>query len=179
MTDNADIDPKAHVVDVIDHLAGIAAGSPLSRLRAERPDAARLSQRCFETLLEPDDPAGLNREEREAVALRVAVLSAGAELAAFHRDRLRALGVSDGRVAAIASFPAAPAEGLVSARLAAMLRQTDRVTNEPGSAEAAHIADLAANGLTPRDIVTLGQLIGFLSYHVHVLAGLRALGGIA
>ncbi|MGI8477813.1 MAG: CMD domain protein [Thermomicrobiales bacterium] len=176
MTDEAAV---ADVDDVIDRLAAIAAGSPLSRLRGERPDAARFSQRCFEALLEPDDPAGMSREERETVALRVALLSASVELAAFHRGRLRALGVPDERVAAVASFPAAPAAELVSARLASMLRQTDRVTVEPGSAEAAHIADLAANGLEPRDIVTLGQLIGFLSYQVRVLAGLRALGGIA
>ena len=55
------------------------------------------------------------------------------------------------------------------------MRHTDLLTREPGAATAAQIADLRTVGLSPRDIVTIAQLIAYLSFAVRVLAGLHLL----
>ena len=60
-------------------------------------------------------------------------------------------------------------------RLAAILRHTDLLTTDPGGASRPAIDELRAHGLAARDIVTISQLIAFLSFQVRVLAGLRLL----
>ncbi|HEV7214990.1 MAG TPA: CMD domain protein [Chloroflexota bacterium] len=159
--------------DMLNQWAGIAAGSPLARLRAERADVADAAQGSYQALLEPDDPAGVSRLEREMIALRVAVLTPCPPLVAWHRRRLRDLGADAATLAAIEQFPAGAA---LPARERAVLDYVDRLTRAPGTATAAHVAELQAGGLTPRDIVTIAQLIALLSFEVRVLAGLRLLG---
>jgi len=158
--------------DVINRLAGLAPDSPLARLRAQRPDVMRYAQSSYRTLLEPDDPAGVSRYERELIALRVAVLTPDPAVAAWQRERLATLGASEEVLAAVERFPDGAALG---ARETAILRHTDRLTLEPGAARPVHLAELKAAGLGPRDIVTIAQLIAFLSFEVRVLAGLRLL----
>lgn len=158
--------------DIINELAGLTPGAPLAQLRAERPEAVRAAQASYLTLLEPGDLAGVSRDEREMVALRVALLTPDVALAEWHRARLRDLGVDDATVTAVAQFPA---DGALSPRAIAILRHTDLLTHEPGASTPDHIAALKATGLTPRDIVTLSQLIAYLSFEVRLLAGLRLL----
>ncbi len=158
--------------DLINRLAGLAPDAPVARLRAGRPEVVRHAQGSYLALLEPDDPAGVSRREREMVGLRVAVLTPDAALAAWHRERLRAVGADDATVAAIERFPGGDA---LSARERAVLEHTDRLTREPGAATPAHIAALKEAGLTAPDIVTISQLIAYLSFAVRALAGLRLL----
>lgn len=158
--------------DVIDQLAGIVPDSPRGQLRARRPEVVRAAQGSYRALLEPDDPAGVRHHEREMIALRVAVLTPSPAVATWHRARLRDAGASDAVVEGIERFPDGPA---LSPREAAILRYTDRLTREPGTAGPAHIADLKAAGLRPREIVTIAQLIAYLSFAVRLLAGLRLL----
>ncbi|HEU5097419.1 MAG TPA: CMD domain protein [Roseiflexaceae bacterium] len=155
--------------DIIHELAGIDPGSPLHQLRSQRPDVARYAQGSYLALLEPEDPAGVSRVERESIALRVALLSSNAALAGHHRARLRQLGATE-TLAAIEQFPAGPA---LPDRLAAILRHIDLLTLDPAGASRQAIEALRANGLGARDIVTISQLIAFLSFQVRVLAGLR------
>jgi uncharacterized protein YciW len=51
----------------------------------------------------------------------------------------------------------------------------DRLTQEPRAADEGDIQALQAAGLGARDIVTIAQLIAFLSFQVRLLAGLRVL----
>lgn len=162
----------AGVQDVINRFAGLTSDSPLGQLRAQRPAVARHAQGSYQALLEPDDPAGVSRYERELIALRVAVLTPSPPLAAWHRARLSDLGASEAALAAVERFPDGPP---LSPREAAIVRHTDRLTLEPGAAGPAQIAELKAAGLHPRDIVTIAQLIALLSFQVRVLAGLRVL----
>ena len=159
--------------DLLNQWAGIAPDAPLARLRAERADVTGAAQRSYQILLEPDDPAGVSRQEREMIALRVALLTPCPPLVAWHRRRLRALGASDGAIAAVEQFPAGPMQ---PARERAVLDYVDRLTSAPGTATAAHLAELKAAGLAPRDIVTIAQLIALLSFEVRALTGLRLLG---
>jgi CMD domain protein len=159
--------------DTIDQIAGLAAGSRLAQLRAERPEVALHAEGSYQALLEPADPAGVSRFERESIALRVAVLTPSPPVAAWHRDRLRKLGATEQNLAAIERFPEGSA-GL-SAREVAILRHTDRLTLAPAAASPAQIAELKEVGLSPRDIVTIAQLITFETFQIRVLAGLRLL----
>lgn len=162
----------AGAADVIDHLAGIAPDSPLARLRAARPEVMRAARGSHEALLTPADPAGVSLQERAMIALRVAVLTPSAAATAWYRERLRGLGASDAAVAAVERFPDGPA---LPAREAAILRHTDRLTTAPRAATPAHLAELKAAGLGPADIVTIAQLIAFVSFQVRAVAALRAL----
>jgi CMD domain protein len=163
----------ANATDVISKLAEITARSPLAQLRAQRPDVARYAEGSYRALLEPDDPAGVSRLERDMIALRVAALTPSRPVAGWHRARLRQIGASDVVIAAIEHFPAG--EGL-SARQIAILRHVDLLTSAPGEATPEHVAALKAVGLGPRDIVTIAQLISFESFQVRVVAALRLLG---
>ena len=158
--------------DVINRFAGLRPDSPLAHLRAQKPEVVRSAQESYRALLEPDDPAGVSRYERESIALRAAVLTSSAAVAVWHRARLRELGASDAALAAIEQFPNGP---VLSPREEAIVRHTDLLTRKPGAATAAQIADLQAVGLSPRDIVTIAQLIAYLSFEVRVLAGLHLL----
>jgi len=162
----------ADAPDVLNYFAGLAPDSSLAQLRAQRPEVVRYAQGSYDALLDPDDPASVSLSERDMIALRVAVLTPSPAVAAWHRDRLRARGASDTTLAAIEQFPAGSA---LSPRVRVILRHTDRLTREPGAATPAHLAEMKAAGLSPRDIVTIAQLIALLSFQVRVLAGLRLL----
>jgi CMD domain protein len=157
---------------VINQLAGIGFDSPLGQLRAQRPEIVRYAQGSYDALLEPEDLAGVSRYERELIGLRVAYLTNTPALTVWHRDRLRSLGASDTELAQIEDFPQ---QSGLSARQIAILEHTDRLTRTPLLATPEHIAELKAAGLSARDIVTISQLIAFLSFQLRTLVGLRVL----
>ena len=55
--------------DILDALAGLPPEMPLQALRAARADVVRYAQGSYLALLEPADPAGVSRVERELIAL--------------------------------------------------------------------------------------------------------------
>ena len=125
MAQTTDSKSATEGTDIISELAGIAPDAPLAAVRAERGDVTRYTQSSYEALLEPDDLGGVSREEREAVALRVAALTGSAPLVTYHRDRLRALGIDAGVVEQFSDGAA------LSPRLTAILRHTDLLTRTP------------------------------------------------
>ncbi len=163
-------------MDVIRAVAGIAPGSALAALRRERSDAMHHTEGSYAALLDPAEPAGVSRAERHLIALRVAILNDDAPLAGHFRERLRLTETSGATIAAVERFPDGAA---LPQRLTTIMRHVDLVTREPRTATPTHVAELQAAGVTPRDIVTIAQLIAFVSYQVRLLAGLRLLGGAA
>lgn len=164
--------PDTAETDILNTLAGIAPGSALAATRALRPDVVRHTQGSYDALLTPAEPVGLTLAERAKVALRVARLEGNATLADHYRHQLTQLDVHGETIAGVEQFPAGPT---LEPRVAAILQHVDRLTNEPGSATQAHLAALQAHGLSVREIVTLSQLIAFLSFQVRVLATVNAL----
>jgi len=158
--------------DVINQLAGIADDSPLGRLRASRDVAFKAAQGSFRALLEPEELGGVSRLEREAVAYRVGLLERSAPVIALHRAQLEAAGATPEEIAAIESFP--EGEGR-SPHLTAILTHTDLLTREPKAASPEALDALREAGLSTRDIVTVSQLIAFVSFQVRLLATLRIL----
>ena len=159
--------------DVIDHLAGIAPGSKLAQLRAARPALVAATQGSHEALFEPEDLGGVSHRERDGLALRVAVLTPSPELVTWHRERLAARGAD---AATIAAFEQGPGGTGLTAREVALLRHADILANTPGKATPGDIAALQAAGFSPRDIVTISQLIAFVSFQARLLVGLRLIG---
>lgn len=146
--------------DIVDAVAGITPGSPLAALRAERPEILRHTQGAYRALLEPSDPGRLSLSERAGIALAVAEDHADQELAGYYRRLL-------------ASFGQGPLEG---ARWQAIRAHVELMTLSPGEAGPADIAELRSEGLTEREIVTVAQLVAFVSYQARVLTGLRLIG---
>lgn len=161
------------VTDVIDHLAGIAPGSKLAELRAARPVLVKATQGSHEALFEPEDLGGVGHRERDGLALRIAVLTPSPELIGWHRERLAAQGED---AATIAAFEAGPDGPGLTTREVALLRHADILANTPGEASPEAIAALKAAGFGPRDIVTISQLIAFVSFQARLLVGLRLVG---
>ncbi len=159
--------------DVIDRLAGIAPGSKLAELRAARPVLVKATQGSHEALFEPEDLGGVSHRERDGLALRVAVLTPSPELVGWHRERLSAQGED---AATIAAFEQGPDGAGLTPREVALMRHADILANTPGDASPEAIAALKAAGFTPRDIVTLSQLISFVSFQARLLVGLRLVG---
>ncbi|AQZ61346.1 unnamed protein product [[Actinomadura] parvosata subsp. kistnae] len=187
------------ITDVIDHLAGITPGSSLDRLRDRRPDAREHAQRGYDALFTPDDEGEVTLVERDAVAAFVTGLHQDLTVARFYADRLAELspgllkaveteieagratgpyGVYEGALAAEslegpryrASDPAA-----LGVRLAAAFEHAHLLVFRPREARADALRDLRAAGWSETGVVTLSQLVAFLSFQVRVVTGLRLL----
>jgi alkylhydroperoxidase domain protein len=143
-------------VDVIDALAGVADGSTVARLRRERAAATEHAQGSYRGLFDPDEVVGLTRGERFEVAVRVAEVHASAVAAGHFRERLGASAASE--------------------RLPVLLRHAELLGAHPRDATLDGLQALANAGLSTREIVTLSQLIAFVSFFVRVLRALELLG---
>lgn len=192
--------------DVIDTLAGIAPGSPLDAVRQARPEARQHAQASFDGLFAPLDATGFTIAERWAVAAFIAALHDRAETRRFYThgllDHDAALGeailAEAARAAAAAprgpagryppgplsredsaalAFRADPAG--IGARLAAALDHVHMLLFHPRDASPAHLQRLVDAGWTTPAIVTLSQLVAFLSFQIRVVAGLRAMAEAA
>jgi len=160
--------------DVIDTLAGLAPDSPLWKLRRERPEVVTHLQGSDDAIFAPADDGGLTRAERAAAALRSSELLRDDVLVQHYRARLAALDPK--------GVLAKTVEGgaqLTDARWDAIVAHVDLVTRGPGAAAREDIESLTAAGLSSHAIVSLSQLIAFVSFQSRVLAGLRMLKGAA
>jgi uncharacterized peroxidase-related enzyme len=160
--------------DLIEDVLGIGPDSPLGALRRRRPEALRHAEGAYRELVLPEDPGGVGRGERAAIALRVALREGEAALAA----RFRALLGREGAWAAIAAAEdLGGGGGDAGPPLAALLRHADLVAARPADCGQGEIDALRAIGLSPRDVVAVTQLVSFVPYQVRLLAGLRAMQG--
>ncbi|MFT4135573.1 CMD domain protein [Microbacterium sp.] len=187
--------------DIIDLLAHVAPGGSLDAVRARRSQARENAQRSFEVLLEPADPGSFPLAQRYAVAAFVAQLHGlGAE---FYRDlladeapelveavaraagdgertgpygRYREPGLVAESVAGDAWTPDAALAALLGERLSAALAHAQLLVYRPRESSPGALAALVAAGWSADDIVTLSQLVAFLSFQLRTAWGLRVLG---
>jgi CMD domain protein len=190
--------------DVIDLLAGIEKGSRLDRVRAERQQARDNAQKSYQALFAPKFPGGVTAEERYAVAAFVAGLHREARVLAFYLDGLAAQSASQGVSEAVKAeimrgaadgpygrYPRGPLtvedkagpvhqiseanRRILRARLSAALEHAHLLVFHPRDASPAALQSLLDAGWSTTDIVTLSQLVAFLSFQIRVIAGLRVL----
>lgn len=142
--------------DILAELAEISPGSPLAEARAVRDAATRHAQGSYEVLFSQQDE-DFPPDERFAVAAKVAKLHQADALAAHYAG----FGLADP----------------TSARLTPALAFARLLTFSPVEATPAALQALTRGGWTPRGIVTLAQLIAFVSFQSRLLNGLRLLNG--
>jgi CMD domain protein len=188
--------------DIIDHLAGIASGSNLDTIRARRLQARENAQKSYLALFEPADFGAVAAYERYAIAAFVAGVHEQPTVATFYLNKLadrpelvEALkaeierGKTKGPYGA---FPAGPLSvedttGLIyrvaadrkpvfGAELAAALEHAHLLVFRPRDAAPAAMQALLDAGWSTNAIVTLSQLVAFLSFQVRSVVGLRTLG---
>lgn len=188
--------------DIIDLLAGIRPGDALSHVRDARAQARENAQRSFEALLEPAVAGTFPLAERYAVAAFVAELHGFAQAVDFYRDLLDDEGASLTPVVAAAADsaraqgpygryrePALRSEGVdgprwapapataeaLGQRLTAALAHAHLLVFRPREARPEHLRALVAAGWSADDIVTLSQLVAFLTFQLRSAWGLRVL----
>jgi CMD domain protein len=191
--------------DIIDHLAGIEPGSSLDGIRARRLQARDNAQKSYLALFEPVDFGDVAAAERYAIAAFVAGIHGEPDAASLYLARLAKAADRSELVEAVkaeiergktegpyGAFPAGPlsvedkagliyrvggdARGVLGARLAAALEHAHLLVFRPRDAALAAMQALLDVGWSSTAIVTLSQLVAFLSFQVRSAAGLRTLG---
>jgi len=198
----------ASTPDVIDLLAGITPGSALDTIRAARQQTRDNAQASYLALFEPADTAEASLEERFAVACFVAGLHAQAPEAGFYRDGLAKVAQDPSLADAIGAevargqaegptghFPAGPlsvedregtayripddSRAKLGNRLAAALEHAHMLVIRPRDASADALQALLSAGWSATGIVTLSQLVAFLTFQLRVIHGLRVMAKTA
>lgn len=162
------------MTDIINQLAGITDDSPIGTLRASRDATFGAAAGSYRELITPDDPGGFTVEMRDAVALRIALIERSPSVEAHHRERLAGHNVSAEFIGAIEAFP--DGSSSLDPKLVAALAHTDLLTRSPRDASPEAIDALKKAGFGVRDIISLSQLIAFVSYEVRLLSMMRILG---
>lgn len=187
------------MTDVIDSLVGIAPGSKLDAIRAQRTEARKHAQASYTSLFEPKDLAGVTADERHAIAAFVAGLHGEPKTNAFYAAKLPAA-LSRAVAAEVAAaktkgpyghFPKGPlsvedapgpawkvsdaGRAALGPRLSAAFEHTHMLVFHPRDASASSLQSLLDAGWSTDDIVTFSQLVSFLSYQIRVVAGLGVL----
>lgn len=191
------------IPDIIDHLAGIAPGSRLDEVRAQRPQARENAQKSYLALFEPEVPGNVSALERYAVATFVAGLHRQPAVTGFYALALQRLGrpdisdVIDAEILRGATegpyghYPKGPLsseddegpdyrilpkhEAIIGPRLTAALHHAHLLVLHPRDASRDALQKLLDAGWSTTDIVTLSQLVSFLSFQIRLVAGLRVL----
>ncbi|GAB7531558.1 hypothetical protein PS3A_39700 [Pseudomonas sp. 3A(2025)] len=158
-------------VDLIDRLV-LTPDSHLRDLRQARSKVTLATQGSHDALFAADLSGDLSVVTRLLVALYGASLSRQPQLVEYYRERLLALDVPAEQLSAVQQDDL---NGITDAPLRTVLAYTRTLILAPREGDRAALDGLLAAGLSPLDVVTLGQLIAFISYQVRLVAGLAAL----
>lgn len=172
--------------DIIDALTGITPGDALDAARARRPEARAHAQGSFEALFRPIDASQASLAERAAVALFVARLHGQTAAVEFYGALLRETGGGVGLEPLIVAEAARVSGGeyrvdsveaayALGDRLAAALEHAHFLVMHPRDASRERLGALLADGWSTTGVVTLSQLVSFLTFQLRVIHGLSVL----
>jgi CMD domain protein len=190
--------------DVIDTLVGITEGSPVDLIRRRRPVTRDHAQGSWLALFAPEVLGTFLLKERYAVSLFVVAVSGDSLAEGFYRAGLLGEGGGDwagaldqaveagrtqgpyGRWAHHADLATEGTDGLryrlgadlragLGVRVAAALDHAHLLVFRPREASQADLETLLDAGWSATDVVTLSQLVAFLTFQLRVAAGLRVL----
>lgn len=190
-------------IDVIDHLVGIAPGSRLDAVRAQRQQARDNAQASYRALFQPDDISQVTLAERYALAVFVAGLHHQTNVAGYYETglakhatpaietALHAEIIAGAGTGPYGHYPKGPltpedttgptfrvstaSRAALGPRLAAALEHAHMLVFHPRDAAPPHLQSLLDAGWSTTGIVTLSQLVAFLAFQIRVVFGLRAL----
>lgn len=157
--------------DLVDRLIGLAPGVKTYEVRHFREKVAAATQGSYDALFDPALP-GLSLAERLLVALYATRITPSPLLAAHYRKRVAEAGATPADIAVAESGKPADA---ATPRLAAILEFTRKLIEKPVEGDEAALKTLPAAGVSTPAVVTLSQLVAFLSYQVRLVAGLEAM----
>ena len=196
------------IPDIIDFLVGVEPGSAIDNIRSARPETRLNAQKSYLALFEPTDVSTVTRDERLALAAFVAGLHDSAPIAVFYSAALANGAGSASLVAAVTAesekgrtkgpyghYPAGPlssenTDGLhfrisdfcrtvLGAKLSALFEHAHLLVFRPREASPEALQRLLDAGWTTTGIVTLSQIVAFLSFQIRVVTGLKALSATA
>ncbi|WP_413726786.1 alkylhydroperoxidase domain protein [Sodalis sp. RH16] len=145
--------------DLLDRLANIAPDSPLAAARITRDAATQHIQGSYLALF-ADDGIDFSLPDRLAVARQVAEWHEDSRLTAHYAGRL-----------------SNPDPGTGGSRLQSALHHAERLSRHPSAATPAHLEELRRAGWGPDAIVTLSQLVAYVSFQSRLLRGYRLIAG--
>jgi len=170
---------------------GLQASDPLHATRHARKKVVDATQASYDLFFRPGDvrpgdvrpghvrpgrvrpgDAGLPLAERLLVALHASLLSGSDALARHYRAALAEAGADP---QALAAVEAGCEADLPATRLREMLLFTRKLILRPVEGDEAALRRLKDAGMATPDIVTLAQLVAFLSYQIRLAAGLAAM----
>jgi CMD domain protein len=165
-------------LDLIDQLAALQPGGATHLLRHQRDKVALATQGSYDGLFDPALP-GVTLLERLQVSLFACRISNADALAAHYRSRLQELSTdaieNKAAQALIEAGVSAELASLPDVRLRAMLNFTRTLILTPVEGDKAALLALSAAGISTPAVVTLAQLIAFLSYQIRLVSSLAAL----
>jgi CMD domain protein len=188
--------------DIIDRLVAIEPGSRLDQIRAVRPQARENTQKSYLALFQPGDFGGFPLAERLAVAAFVAGVHREPASTEFYTTAISSSGpdladiiAQEAKRGAVQGpyghYPAGPLSSedkpgvayrvedshrkRLGERLAAGLEHAHLLVFHPRDASQEALSALLKAGWSTTDIVTLSQLVAYLSFQIRVVAGLREL----
>ncbi|AGF73253.1 alkylhydroperoxidase domain protein [Corynebacterium halotolerans] len=190
------------MADIINLLSALPGDHGLARLREKRPQVLENAQASFEALFEPVDPGSFSFAERYAVAAYVSGLHRVANARTFYTELLRD-DAPDALVDAVdtiieASLSTGPYgtyrepglsgdsepgghvlndKGGLGTRLAAAFDFAHLLVFHPRDSRPESIRRLVSAGWSADDVVSLAQLISFLTFQLRVVHGLQTLAG--
>ncbi|PWC17568.1 alkylhydroperoxidase [Brenneria roseae subsp. roseae] len=151
-----------HSHDVLNVLAEIPADSELANARKTREAATRHTQGSYEALF--------SAPSREETSLPLSLrLWLAEKIGGWHQDDVLQRFYAD----RLADFPAPE----LTPALQLALAHAERLTQNPVSADAGHLQALQQAGWSVDDIVTLSQLVAFISFQSRLLRGYRLIAG--
>jgi CMD domain protein len=157
--------------DVIDAVVGLKEGDPLFAVRHAREKVSSATQASYD-LFFGQGSAAFPVHERLIVAWYACLLSRSESLARHYEQKLQAFELD----AALRDAVRRDALGeLAPSRLSAMLAFTRKLITRPVDGDEVALKALTQAGIATPDVVTLAQLVAFLSYQIRLAAGLAAM----
>ena len=157
--------------DTLDRLVGLSPQSQTYATRREREKVVAATQGSEKSLFDPALP-GLSEIDRLYVALYACLITPSSELAAEYESRLVNLGAN---LQTIDCIQKSDIHKIGNVRLEAMLNFTHTLITKPINADKMALSALPKAGFSTPEVVTLAQLISFVSYQVRLATGLRAM----
>jgi CMD domain protein len=161
--------------DVVYQILGASEDGKVAQLRNVKPNQTIELQNYYDALFQPTEAsnAAFPLTERYLVAIRVASFTNSTAVRDWYADLAAKSGVSPEAIAR-ASDVSIPWTG--DSSLAAAIRHTDLLVSRTSDARRDDIEALKAAGFSPAGILSLSQVIAFVSYQLRLIAGLRAFG---
>ncbi len=169
--------PEPASIDVIDRILDVQPGSPIAKLRSQKAELARELQTYYDSLFAPSEVslAQLTLPDRYLIAVRVATHTGSKDVVDWYANRAKEAGARADLIERALDLADCWTD---STRLGAAVRHADLLTTSPSHTSAHDLQALKDAGFSPAGIVTLSQVIAFVSYQLRLIAGLRALGGV-